>query len=379
MGMRAGGRRRAGRGQGKVVRAKGGFRVEQQATMRAALRAAPYQVRIAELPRPALEPGTAIVRVRAAGICGSDLHGYRERGAPEERPQGHEVAGEIVALAPHPGTTPSVREGDLVTLDTICLGRACGQCRWCAEGAFFHCERKRQGPDWGGAFAEYIKRDVRGLFALPAAVGVHDGALVEPFAVAVHAMRFAALQPGETVAVIGAGAIGMTCLLAARAMGAGDVYVLARHAHQARLASELGAAAALLGTPDEAAAEVRSKTAGRGVDLVIETVGGEAPTLNQAWTLVRRRGRVVVLGVFGHQVPVDLGKPLGLEATVVFPVCYGEQDGRHDYEVAIDLIASGKAPVSRLLTHRFPLAEAAQAFATAADKSTGSIKVQLDA
>jgi threonine dehydrogenase-like Zn-dependent dehydrogenase len=351
--------------------------VEQQPTMRAALRIAPHEVRVAELARPVLEPGTAIVRVRAAGICGSDLHGYRERSSPEVRPQGHEVAGEVVALSPHPGTSPSLHEGDLVALDTICLGRACGACRWCSDGAYFHCERKRQGPDWGGAFAEYVKRDVRGLFALPARLDVHDGAMVEPFAVAVHAMRFAALQPGETVAVIGAGAIGLTSLLAARAMGAGAVYVLARHAHQAQLARELGAAAALLGTPDEAAAEVRAQTAGRGVDLVIETVGGDAPTLNQAWTLVRRRGRVVVLGVFGHPVPVDLGKPLGLEATVVFPVCYGEQDGRHDYEVAIDLMASGKAPVSRLLTHRFPLEEASQAFATAADKSTGSVKVHL--
>jgi threonine dehydrogenase-like Zn-dependent dehydrogenase len=171
--------------------------VEQKAMMRAALRVAPYEVRLAELPRPALEPGTAIVRVRAAGICGSDLHGYRERSAPETRPMGHEVAGEIVELAPHPGTTPPVREGDLVALDTICLGRACGECRWCAEGAFFHCERKRQGPDWGGSFAEYIKRDVRGLFKLPAGVSAHDGALVEPFAVAVHAMRLQRSSPGK--------------------------------------------------------------------------------------------------------------------------------------------------------------------------------------
>ncbi|MBI3973566.1 MAG: zinc-binding dehydrogenase [Chloroflexi bacterium] len=345
--------------------------------MRSVVRVTPRHVRVVDLPRPQLEAGTAVVRVRAAGICGSDLHGYRERDQPEARPQGHEVAGEVVGLAPHPGSQPAVREGDLVALDTICLGRACGACRWCREGVYFHCERKRRGDDWAGGFAEYIKRDVRGLFPLPAGIGPAEGAMVEPLAVAVHAVRLAQLQRGETVAIIGAGTIGLMCVMAAAAMGAGAVYAMARHPHQAELARALGASDALLGAPEEAAVAVRERTGGLGADLAIETVGGEAPTLNQAWSLVRRRGRVAVLGVFGHQVPVNLGAPLGKEVTVCFPVCYGDQDGRHDYDVAIDLIASRKAPVTKLLTHRFALEEAAAAFAAADDKSSRSIKVQF--
>src|SRR5574341_1299630 len=109
--------------------------------MRGALRVGPRQMVVHDLPRPQLEPGTAIVRVVAAGVCGSDLHGYREGGQPETRPQGHEVAGEVVALAREAdGAVPlaaagrgTVREGDLVALDTICLGRACGECHWCAQ------------------------------------------------------------------------------------------------------------------------------------------------------------------------------------------------------------------------------------------------------
>ncbi len=344
--------------------------------MQGLLRVGPRQVQVAEVPRPQLEPGTAIVRVRAAGICGSDLHPYRAGGEPETRPQGHEVAGEVVALDPHQGVAAGVREGDLVALDTICLGRACGDCRWCREGAPLHCQRRRQGPDWSGAFAEYIKRDVRGLFPLPANVNAEEGALVEPLAVAVHALRRAALQPGESVAVIGAGTIGLTTLLAALGLGAAGVYVLARHGHQAELARALGATAALTGPPEEGAETVRRQTGG-GADLVIETVGGTAPTLDQAWSLLRRRGRVAVLGLFEGAVPVALGKALGREATVLFPNCYGEQDGRHDYDVAIDLIASGKAPVRRLLTHRFPLQDAPEAFRTAEDKRTGAVKVQF--
>ena len=345
--------------------------------MRGVLRVGPRQVRVADLPRPRLEPRAAIVRVRAAGICGSDLHGYRERDRPEERPQGHEVAGEVVEVAPHPGAAPPVQPGDLVALDTICLGRACGACRWCREGAFFHCERKRRGDDWAGGFAEYVKRDVRGLYPLPHGMTAAEGALVEPLAVAVHAVRLAALRPGETVAIIGAGTIGLACVMAAAAMEAGAIYVLARHAHQAEVARRLGATQALLEAPNEAAAIVRDATGGAGADLVIETVGGSAPTLNQAWSLLRRRGRVAVLGVFSHQVGVDLGTPLGKEATVLFPVCYGLQDGRHDFDVAIEWIASGKAPVAALLTHTFPLERAAEAFATADDKATRSIKVQF--
>ncbi|MGH2352582.1 MAG: zinc-dependent alcohol dehydrogenase [Chloroflexota bacterium] len=349
----------------------------EQESMRGVLRVGPRQAQVVELPRPRLEPGTAIVRVRASGICGSDLHVYRSNGQPQERPQGHEVAGEVVELSPHAGSKSGIREGDLVALDTICLGRACGACHWCRAGAFFHCQRKRQGADWGGAFAEYVKRDMRGLFPLPAGVSAEEGALVEPLAVAVHAVRYAAVQPGESVAIIGAGTIGLTSLLAAVAMGAGEVYVLARHPHQAELVGALGAAAVLTSSPEESAAAVRDRTGGQGADVVIETVGGEAPTLNQAWSLVRRRGRVVVLGVFGGGVPVNLGTPLGKEATVLFPACYGEQDGRHDYDVTIDLIASGKAPVARLLTHRFPLEAAPEAFATADDKRTGAVKVQF--
>ena len=234
------------------------------ATMRGVLGVAPREVRVVEVARPQLEPGTAIVRVRASGICGSDLHLYRARGEPETRPAGHEVAGEVVEIAPRPGEASRLREGDRVALDTICLGRACGECSWCREGAPFHCESKRRGPDWSGAFAEYVKRDVRGLFPLPQHVSLEEGALVEPLAVGVHAVRRAGLRPGETVAVIGAGTIGLASVMAAKALGAGAVYALARHPFQAELALALGATEALTDPPDEAAQRVRQATDGGG-------------------------------------------------------------------------------------------------------------------
>jgi threonine dehydrogenase-like Zn-dependent dehydrogenase len=110
---------------------------------------------------------------------------------------------------------------------------------------------------------------------------------------------------------------------------------------------------------------------------VVETVGGHADTLNLAWELVRPQGTVSVLGVFPSRVPIDLMRPLQNEVWVTFPVCYGIIDGRHDYEVAIEMIANGRAPIERLVTSRYRLAEAPAAFRTAADKSTGSVKVHL--
>ena len=87
----------------------------------------------------------------------------------------------MVEIAPRPGEASRLREGDRVALDTICLGRACGECSWCREGAPFHCESKRLGPDWSGAFAEYVKRDVRGLFPLPQHVSLEEGPWWSPW------------------------------------------------------------------------------------------------------------------------------------------------------------------------------------------------------
>ena len=185
------------------------------------------------------------------------------------------------------------------------------------------------------------------------------------------------MQPGATVVVIGAGTIGLATLIAARGLGAGAIHVTARHPHQAKMAAELGATTVLPDDPTAAAEQVRALTGGLGADLVVETVGGHADTLNLAWELVRPQGTVSVLGVFPSRVPVDLLRPLQNEVWVTFPVCYGVVDGRHDYEVAIDLMASGKAPIEKLVTARFPLESAPEAFRVAADKSTGSLKVHL--
>jgi threonine dehydrogenase-like Zn-dependent dehydrogenase len=342
--------------------------------MRAAIQTGIRSVEVRDIPEPVADAETGLIRVRTAGICGSDLHPYHERAEPQTLPAGHEVCGEVIHLPA--GYAGPARVGDLVAIDGI-LGAACGRCSYCQAGQTFHCPVRRTAPSFGGGFGEIYKRRPSGFFPLPPGLTPEQGALVEPLAVGVHGVRWPRMPPGASVAIIGAGTIGLTTLIAARALGAGSVHITARHPHQAKLAAELGATTVLTDDPATATEQVRDLTAGLGADLVVETVGGHADTLNLAWDLVRPQGTVSVLGVFQGQIPVDLLKPLTREVWVTFPICYGVIDGLHDYEVAIELIASGRAPVEKLVTSRFPLEQAPEAFRTAADKSTGSVKVHL--
>jgi L-iditol 2-dehydrogenase len=343
--------------------------------VRAALQRGRRAIEVVDLPEPHPTGDEALVAVRAAGICGSDLHPYHGRDEPQSLPEGHEVAGEVLELpADYRGPT---RVGDLVALETICLGVSCGRCELCRQGQPFHCPERRSAPRRGGGFAEQMVRKTAGLFPLPAGLTPEQGALVEPLAVGVHAVRWARMRPEASVAVVGAGTIGLMTLIAARALGAGPVYVLARHDHQAALAEQLGATGVIRDEGEGAIAELRELTGGRGADLVVETVGGHARTVDLCWELCRIQGTVAVVGIFQEHVPVDLLRPVIRELWATFPICYGVVDGRHDFDVAIELIASDRAPVERLVTHRFGIDDAPLAFQTAADKSTLSVKVQL--
>jgi threonine dehydrogenase-like Zn-dependent dehydrogenase len=345
------------------------------AAVRAAVQSGLREIRVVDVDDPGSSDATAIVRTRVAGICGSDLHPYHGRSEPQRLPEGHEVAG-VVEHLPHEYAGP-LRVGDLVAVDTLCLGVVCGTCEPCLAGSPFHCPERRARSNLGGSFAEAFERLPAGLFRLPPALTAEQGALVEPLAVGVHGVRWARVPRRASVAVVGAGTIGLMTLLAARGLGAGPVYVLARHDHQARLAEDLGAAAVVRGEGQAAIDEVRRLTGGRGVDFVFETVGGHGDTLATCWEIARIQGTVVVLGIFPQPTTVNVLRPVVRELWATFPICYGTIDGRHDFEVAIDLIADRRAPVERLVTHRYPLESAPEAFQVAADKRTGSIKVHL--
>ena len=331
-------------------------------------------MQIREVPRPESVPEAVIVRVRAAGICGSELNQFRNVDKLQERPSGHEVAGEIVEVG---RGVKGWSVGDRVALDTICQGRGCGTCKYCLAGQHVHC-LNRGALYRSGGFAECIQRKALGCHRLPDALSWIEAALVEPLAVSVHGLRKGCLKGGENVVVLGCGTIGLTAVAAARALGANRVFATARHPHQAAMAVKLGANAVFDPGDEDLQQALFDVTEGQGADVVVEAVGGfTGDTALQAISLCRPLGRIVMLG--GFQAPVELkfGSLLAGEKELVFAVCYSIMDERHDFDVALDILGSGRLPLNEMVTHTFPLEQAQQALETAYDKGTGSIKVQF--
>ena len=341
--------------------------------MLAALHDGAATMRTAEIDMPVAGPSDVVVRVRAVGICGSDLLMNAEKTVPDRSPAGHEVAGEIVETG---ALVDPSRVGERVAVETIGQGLACSTCWYCRIGQFRQCLDK--ASDEGGGFARLIKRRGMGCYTLPDSLSWEEAALVEPLAVSVHGLRRGGLSGGETVAVLGAGTIGLTAVAAARAMGAGAIVATGRHEQQTAMAKRLGADVALAPDAPELREAIADLTDGRGADLTVETVGGSSgATVEQAIDLTRMQGRIVILGGFRAPLTTNWLEPLLKEQSILFSSCYSVLDGRHDYEVAIDLMASGRAQLGQMVTHRFPLEKIQEAFETAYDKSTGSIKVQI--
>jgi threonine dehydrogenase-like Zn-dependent dehydrogenase len=219
-----------------------------------------------------------------------------------------------------------------------------------------------------GALAEYVTVPAYGLYPLPDSLDFELGALAEPLAVAVHGLHIVGFSMGERLLVMGSGAIGLLTVLAAKAAGAGEIVATYRHEHQGRAA--LAAGAARIVKADEIGGE-------KGFDVVIETIGGNAPTLGQALGAVRSGGRISVLGVFTQAAEINALMLMLKEVSVVGGITYC-RPGRHsDFDVALRILEAEPERARALITHRFPLAEAGQAFATAADKGSGSLKVQV--
>jgi (R,R)-butanediol dehydrogenase/meso-butanediol dehydrogenase/diacetyl reductase len=218
------------------------------------------------VPDPVPGKGQMVLRVLACGICGSDLH-VHERGLLRAGSiMGHEFAGEIVE------TGQGFRAGEHVcALPAL----SCGACQRCRSGLGAYCEKQRSlglglAP---GAFAEYVTVAAHETLRLPEAVGAQAGALVEPLAVGLHAVRVARLRPGDRCLILGGGPIGLGALLWARYFGAGDVIVCERAPARIRLAEALGASAAV---PPEALDETVARRFPGGPPIVIEAVGGPA-------------------------------------------------------------------------------------------------------
>jgi 2-desacetyl-2-hydroxyethyl bacteriochlorophyllide A dehydrogenase len=327
-----------------------------------------FELRTVERPRP--DAGEAVVRVRNCGICGSDLHWFHGGFPPPPVCPGHEISGEVADVA---DGVRRVRPGDRVAIEPLLV---CHECWACRVGDYQLCRKLRiAGTMVDGGFAEYVRMPAYALFPLPAAVDYEVGALTEPLAVTVHAVRLAAVQLGARVLVLGSGTIGLLSVAAAKAAGAAEVWVTARHPQQCDAATMLGASRAFTG-PDTAS-ELSAAAHDTPIDVVIETVGGAADTLNDAVHCVRRGGSVAVLGVFTSMPAFNALALMLKEVRLIGSLTYGRSGARADFDVALQLLADHPERFRRLITHRVPLSDLARGFATASDKRSGSIKVAV--
>ena len=310
-------------------------------------------------------PGWVRLRVVGAGICGSDLHTYRRGGFPEGIP-GHEVGGVVEAV----GDGVELETGAKVSVEPVAI---CFKCYECLTGNTWHCQnRVFLGGDGAGGMAEFMLAPATSVYSLPDRVPPEDGSLAEPVAVAVHAVNESGNRLGSRAVILGAGTVGLTNLLVARRAGATEIFITARHPFQAEMALALGATATF---PDGKAA--RRELKGLPVDAVIETVGGNAPTIAEGISIVRNRGTVVMLGAFDSDFALPVTPLLLKEVRLVGTVCYGRSGPRSEFGMATDLLDELLEPLQPLVTHTFPLEEAGEAFRTADDKASGSIKVRL--
>lgn len=303
-------------------------------------------------------PGEVVVAPSVVGICGSDLHLYREGkigdsvlGGPLVL--GHEAAGRIVAVGE--GVT-GLRPGDRVVVEP---GIACGQCRHCWSGRYNLCTNVRflGIPPTDGLMAGQARVPARWVFPLPETLGDAEGAMIEPFAVGLQAVEEAGVRPGQSVVILGAGPIGLMILQAARARGAGPIISIDLAPKSLEIAQQLGADVTLNPRETDVVAEVKARTGGEGADVVLEAVGAAA-TIRQTLDLVRRGGVVTLVGIAS-----DTAIPLNTNAIVRRGVQVRSSFRyAHQYPVALALASSGKVDLKTPITHRFPLQQAADAF-----------------
>jgi L-iditol 2-dehydrogenase len=313
----------------------------------------PHHIEWAEAPEPRLEAGEVLLEPLAVGVCGSDIHVFEGLHPFVGYPvfPGHEVAARVIGRGP--GVDPSW-EGALVALEP---SLTCGRCEACRSGHYNICENlKVMGFQAPGAMAERFVSPTQNLHRLPGTFDAELGAMIEPLAVAVHAVALTSVQ-GKSVAVLGAGTIGLLVAQVAKAYGAASLEIVDLLESRRKVAETLGLSAK---TPDKAK-----------YDLIFECVGSEK-ALEAAIQGIHKGGSIIVVGVYGKPATLSAGLIQDWEIMLKGSLMYTYKD----YQEAIRLFAVGQVQGKPLITHRFPLKEVKAAFAAASQREK-ALKVML--
>ncbi|HJR81598.1 MAG TPA: zinc-binding dehydrogenase [Anaerolineales bacterium] len=304
-----------------------------------------------------------LVRVKAVGVCGSDLHWFAEAGigdAKLKRPLvlGHEFAGET-------------EDGQRVAIDPAI---PCGQCEFCLQGNPNLCSYlifAGHGEQDGG-LQQCLAWDEKSLFPIPDSLTYIDGAMLEPLGVAIHAVDLGKLKAGTTVGVFGCGPIGLLILQVARLSGAANIIATDILPHRLDAAKRFGADHALFAADNSHLDEIGAVTNGRGVDVVFEAAG-EQESVDDAVAAVLPGGKVILAGIPGDDrtsFSASIARRKGLTIKLVRRMKY-------TYPRAVELVSRGLVDVRSLVTHRFPLDQAVEAFQVAARREGLKVIIEI--
>lgn len=319
------------------------------------------------------------VRVRVAGICGTDLRHWRK---PEEslcgKITGHELAGEVVAVGE---SVTNVKPGDRVVVETVMGDGACPYCNVKRYNICEHLYDVRMKFVYH-AYGEYLVGPSHKMYLLPDHVSFEEATLVDTLSVCLHAQHLSGLTINDRVAIIGAGPIGLGQLMLAKASGA-DVMITDIVDSALDLAKELGADIVVNPHRDNPEKIAQEWTDGRGADIVFECAGGPSmpQTLPQATRMVRRGGKVIIVGGFDEgevSIPLEWQRIQMSEIQLIPSASFSYRDIYTEQGEVVELIAKGKLPVGKLITHKFKLKEINEAFDVANEKErTGAVFVAI--
>lgn len=341
--------------------------------MRVAKVIAPREIRLEDTPPPSPGPGEVLVRIKAVGVCGSDLQFYAQGRIGDLQfasghVLGHEVAGVVEALGPE---TEGPAPGTPVVVDPA---MPCGGCRFCMAGHPNLCRHLRflGSPPTPGALREYLTHPSHLVLPLPSGLMFPVGAVSEALGVAIHTVDLSHLRVGDSVAVFGCGPIGLLIARVAQLAGARPVLASEPLAHRREAASLFGVTAAFDPDRDDVVREIRDRTGGDGVDVAFEASGSESATV-QAVDVVRPGGTLVLVGYWKtDEVTLPGIRAMRKGLTIRFV-----RRMKHTFPRALELLRQGLVNLPALISHEFDLSDIAEAFARAEKRSPGFVKIVI--
>lgn len=338
--------------------------------MRAAYIVEPRKVVIKDVSVPALKDDEVLIKVKTVGVCGSDLHLFKGTHAFRKPPAilGHEVAGDIVEIGKD---VLNFKIGDRVTVEPQ---MGCGECEFCKQDLVNLCTGKKAPgtPGWIGTFVEYFNAPEKTVYKINDNVSYEMGTLIEPLAVAVHAIDRITVAEKDTLVILGSGTIGLLALVAARGAGYKNIICTDTQEFNLKMALKQGARLALNPLKEDVAAKVKEFTGGRGADVAIIAADSKI-IVDQASAMVRKRGEVGIIAMITEKIPVDTYSFVFNEQTLFGAMTYETKD----FAKAAKMINDG-LDLSDFLTQKIPMEESQKALDILNEKKENVIKVIVE-